>query len=395
DLCARVVDEHPQLPVVVLTGQQTMEAAIGALRAGASDFVTKPVDFVELQHRIERALRQRDLELEVRRLRQEATRPPGAINMIGESAVMRGVFERVARVATSDVRVLISGESGVGKELVARAIHEQSPRADGPFVALNCAAVPTNLLESELFGHARGAFTDARRARDGLFLQAQGGTLLLDEIGEMPAAMQPKLLRALQERTIRPVGGDRHVRYDARIITATNRDLEAEVAHGRFREDLYYRINVVGISVPPLRARDADISLLAEHFLQRCAARSGAPRKRLSPAAASRLRSYEWPGNVRELENTIERAVALSVGDAIEIDDLPDRLRAPRPSNFVISAEDPSEFISLQELERRYLQRVLTLVRGNKTRAAAILGLARRTLYRKLDRIAAAPQADE
>ncbi|MCA9695483.1 MAG: sigma-54-dependent Fis family transcriptional regulator, partial [Myxococcales bacterium] len=242
--------------------------------------------------------------------------------------------------------------------------------------------------------HVRGAFTDARRGRDGLFLQAHGGTLFLDEIGEMPAEMQPKLLRALQERTIRPVGGDRDIPFDARVIAATNRDLEEEVERGRFREDLYYRVNVVGVHVPPLRARGTDILLLAQHFLARCAERNGAGVKGISPQAAEKLLAYDWPGNVRELENSMERAVALTMLDEIAVEDLPEKIRAHESTDFVVAAEDPAELLSLAELETRYIRRVLKAVKGNKTQAAAILGLARRTLYRKLDRIELAPETD-
>jgi DNA-binding NtrC family response regulator len=308
--------------------------------------------------------------------------------MVGDSPAMKQVSSLVLRVAASDASVLITGESGTGKELVARAIHDRSGRK-GPFLAINCAAVPETLLESELFGHARGAFTDAHAARKGLFIEADGGTLLLDEIGEMAPGMQAKILRALQERKVRPVGGTTETPFDARIITATNRDLEAEVAQKRFREDLFYRINVVRIEVPPLRARGSDALQLAQHFLARGAARSGKPVIGLGSAVAERLLSYEWPGNVRELENCIERAVALTAYDEITLDDLPSKIREQKMSAMLPVADNPIELPSMQTVEDRYIQRVLQGVKGNKTLAAKILGFDRRTLYRKLAATAA------
>jgi two-component system response regulator HydG len=253
-------------------------------------------------------------------------------------------------------------------------------------VAINCAAVPETLLESELFGHARGAFTDAKTARAGLFVQASGGTLFLDEIGELPVGLQPKLLRALQERKVRPLGGEGEVSIDARIIAATNRDLESAVAERVFREDLYYRINVIQIELPPLRARGSDVLRLAQYFLERCASSASKRIRGLSSTAAQRLVSYSWPGNVRELQNCIERAVALAQYDDIVVEDLPEKIRTYHHSHVVVAGEDPSELVSMEELERRYVQRVLEAAGGNKTLAARILGFDRTTLYRKLDR---------
>jgi two-component system response regulator HydG len=296
------------------------------------------------------------------------------------------VKELVARVAHTDVSVLVEGETGTGKELVARAIHAASPRASGPFVAINCAAVPANLLESELFGHARGAFTDAKVARDGLFVQASGGTLFLDEIGEMPLEMQAKLLRALQERTVRPIGSNDEVSFDARIVAATHRDLESECNAKRFREDLYYRINVVKIGMPPLRERGNDILLLATHFLKQMCERGKREDIHLSPAVATLLLNYDWPGNVRELENCIERAVALARFSELSVDDLPEKVRCYSPKRFVLSADTEEEILSLDELERRYILRALKILGGNRSRAATLLGLDRRTLYRRLEK---------
>jgi two-component system response regulator HydG len=294
------------------------------------------------------------------------------------------------RVIDGDAPVLITGESGTGKELVARAIHKRSERGEGPFIAVNCAAMPPNLLESELFGHVRGAFTDAKRSHDGLFVQASGGTLFLDEIGEMPLEMQPKLLRALEERSVRPIGGTQNVSFDTRIIAATNRDLETDVEDGRFREDLFYRIDVVRIHVPPLRSRGNDVLLLAQHFLERVASRAGKAVTGFTGAAAQRLLEYDWPGNVRELQNFIERAVTLTRFEEITVDDLPKKIRNYHASQMVIVGDDPEQLMSLEELERRYIQRVLKAVTGNKTQAARVLGLDRRTLYRKLKRYGSA-----
>jgi DNA-binding NtrC family response regulator len=284
--------------------------------------------------------------------------------------------------------VMITGESGTGKELVAHALHSRSLRRNGPFVAVNCAAVPETLLESELFGHAKGAFTDARQARTGLFVQGNGGTLFLDEVDEMPVGVQPKLLRALQERRVRPVGGNIELPFDARLVTATNRDLDADVADKSFREDLYYRINVVRIDVPPLRERGSDVLLLAQFFIERAAQRSGKQVVGLVSGAAEKLLAYTWPGNVRELENCVERAVALTCFAKVNVEDLPEKVRNHRTTHVVVASDDPSELLPMQEVERRYIQSVLQRVSGNKTQAAKLLGFDRRTLYRKLDHYA-------
>jgi two-component system response regulator HydG len=311
-----------------------------------------------------------------------------ASGMIGTSAPMRRLAGIVERIAATDASVLIVGESGSGKELVARALHAASARAAAPFVAINCAALPEPLLESELFGHAEGAFTDARHARRGLFAQAQGGTLLLDELGEMSPAMQAKLLRVLEERRVRPVGSDEEIAIDVRIVAATNRDLERLVANRSFREDLYYRVNVVPLRVPALRERGEDVLLLAQHFLERAAGRSHRRARGLTAAAADRLSRYDWPGNVRELENCIERAVALASGELVGVDDLPERVR--RPSRAPLPpACHPDRLPPMAEIERRYIERVLEAVGHNRTRAAEILGVDRKTLYRKLKGYAA------
>ncbi len=386
ELCEYVVANRPDLPVVVMTAFGSMEAAVGAIRAGAYDFITKPFDLEEVALTLERAIGHKQLREDVKRL-QTAVRDSATFKeMIGASAPMKKLYDLVTRVAETEATVLVTGESGTGKELVAKAIHTRSARAKGPFVAINCAAMPEALLESELFGHTKGAFTDARQARDGLFLNACRGTLFLDEIGEMAPGIQAKLLRVLQERTVRPVGGDREIPFDTRIIAATNRDLEREVAERRFREDLFYRINVVRIAVPSLRARASDVLVLAQHFVERFAAIHRASVKGLSGPAAARLIAYSWPGNVRELQNCIERAVALARHDTLGVDDLPEKVRDHRPPRVIVESDNPADLLPMDEVERRYVLRVLQAVGGNKTLAAEVLGFDRRTLYRKLER---------
>jgi two-component system response regulator HydG len=289
-------------------------------------------------------------------------------------------------VADSDASVLITGESGTGKEVVARALHARSKRRAGPFVAVNCAAMPEALLESELFGHTKGAFTDARAARTGLFLQADRGTLLLDEIGELPPGMQPKLLRALQERVVRPVGGSAEIPFDVRIVAATNRDLETAIEERTFRADLYYRLDVIHVELPPLRSRGSDVLVLAQRFVEEFATRAGKGVTGISAPAAEKLLAYAWPGNVRELMNCVERAVALTRYDQITVDDLPAKVKDHRPSHVLVASEDPSDLVPLEEVERRYVLKVLESAGGNKTLAARILGLDRKTLQRKVER---------
>ncbi len=387
ELCERIVGNRPDVPVVVITAFGSLETAISAIRVGAYDFVTKPVEIEVLQHAIERAVQHRHLRAEVKRLQAAALeRTPRLQEIIGASPTMLEVYDLVGRVAETDATVLVTGESGTGKELVARAIHKGSRRAQGPFVAINCAAMPETLLESELFGHARGAFTDARTARNGLFVQASHGTLFLDEIGEMPLGLQPKLLRALQERRVRPVGADAEVPFDARIVTATNRDLETAVEEHRFREDLYYRINVIHIPLPPLRARGSDVLLLAQRFIDHHAAAFKKNVRGISTSAAEKLLAYSWPGNVRELQNAIERAVALTRFEEITVDDLPEKVRSYRRSDVLVISDDPAAMVTMEEVERRYILRVLEAVGWNRRIAAQTLGFDRKTLYRKLEK---------
>ena len=393
EVCERIVRLKPELPIIVVTGQANLDAAVAAMRAGAYDFVTKPLrDATLISIAVARAVDHSRVRSALRRVRDEVEAAAAPSGIVGSSGAMRRVHEIVARIATGDATVLVQGETGTGKELVARRIHATGRRKDGPFVAINCAAIAPTLLESELFGHARGAFTDARRDRTGLFVQADGGTLFLDEVGEMPLEMQVKLLRALQERKVRPVGADKEIAFDVRLVTATNRDLEHEVEQKRFREDLYYRINVVRVAIPPLRERSSDVLELAHYFLRRHAERSGKAPSGLSFEATQKLVAYAWPGNVRELQNCIERAVALARFEAIVVDDLPEKIRNYQASQLVIAGDDPAELMPMEEVERRYSLRVLEAVSGNKAAAARILGIERKTLYRKLERWGSEPE---
>ena len=385
ELCERIVANRPDVPVIVITAFGSLETAVAAIRAGAYDFITKPLEVDALVLALERALQHKRLREEVKRLRHAVEESRRVGGLLGTSPAMRTVYELLDRVGGSQSSVLVTGETGTGKELVARALHDRGPRKAGPFVAVNCAAVPETLLESELFGHVRGAFTDAQRARPGLFVRAAGGTLFLDEIGELPLALQPKLLRALQERKVRPVGSDEEVPFDVRLVTATNRDLEVAVEEDRFREDLFFRINVIHLPLPPLRARGGDVLLLAQHFVDRYATQAGKAVTSIAPAAAERLLAYGWPGNVRELENCIERAIALTGYEQITVDDLPEKIRSYRRSHVLIASDDPAELVPLEEVERRYILRVMEAVGGSKTQAAQVLGVGRRTLYRKLE----------
>ena len=385
ELAQRISDNHREIPVIAITAFGSLETAIATIRAGAFDFVQKPFDVDELVVAIERAARYRSLQREVRRLQTVLENPLDPSELIGNSSAMQSVRSLVARVAATDVGMLVTGESGTGKELVARAIHRLGPHATGPFVAVNCAAIPEALLESELFGHTKGAFTDAKTQRRGLFVEADNGTLFLDEIGEMPLSMQVKLLRALEERAVRPVGSNTVVPFRTRVVAATNRNLETAVKEQAFREDLYYRIHVVHIQVPPLRERAGDVLELATHFLRRAAERQGKAVTTLAPQVADKLLAYTWPGNVRELLNCMERAVALAQFEEIKVEDLPERIRAYSARPLVVTA-DADELVSLEELERRYVARVMEAVGGNKSSAARVLGVDRTTLYRMLDR---------
>ncbi|MGD0526751.1 MAG: sigma-54 dependent transcriptional regulator [Polyangiaceae bacterium] len=384
ELCEHIVAAHPDLPVVLLTAHGTLEAAVAALRVRAFDFLTKPPDIDALVGAIERAVLHGRLAGEVSALGEVgAIAPEPFEGIIGTSPPMCELVQLVGRVAAVEAAVLIRGESGTGKELVARALHERSPRRGRAFVALNCAAIPEMMLEAELFGHVKGAFTDARTDRPGLFERARGGTIFLDEIAELHISLQPKLLRALQERTIRPVGADREVEVDVRLITATNMDLAGAVEQRRFRADLYYRLDVIQIVVPPLRERGRDVLLLAQHFVEQYARAMGRNVVGLTASCAARLTTHAWPGNVRELANVIERAVALTRSTRLTVDDLPDQVRAGRATVPAPLAEAADDLVPLKEVEHRYIRRVMAATGGNKTLAAQILGVDRRTLYRK------------
>ncbi|MEW4453425.1 sigma-54 dependent transcriptional regulator [Bremerella sp. JC817] len=384
ELCERIAANRPDIPVIVMTAFGSLETAVAAIRAGAYDFVTKPIEMEILAITLQRAVTHRQLQEKIKVLSEGTESTAHFESMIGSSPAMTRLYDQISRIATTETAVLVCGESGTGKELVAKSIHQRSRRSQGPFVPVNCAALPEALLESELFGHAKGAFTDAKAQRRGLFLQAEKGTLFLDEIGELPLAMQPKLLRALEEGRVRPVGGDQEVPFDVRIVTATNRDLLTEVEEGRFREDLFYRINVIQLDLPPLRARGTDTLMLAQRFVEQSAKRSQRNVTGISEPAAERLLNYSWPGNVRELRNIMERAVALTPFDKIAVDDLPEKIRDYRSSQVFIGGDDPSELVPMQEVERRYVLHVLQAADNNKSVAAQILGLDRKTLYRKL-----------
>lgn len=381
--CRLLHQQRPGLPVIVMTAYGSMETAIAALRAGAFDFATKPVELELIKASLSRATETSRLRQQIRLLESQAPLDRFG-DIIGDSEVTIRLKDQLARVVDSSASVLLTGESGSGKEVAARALHSMSDRAQKPFVAINCSALPVSLLESELFGHVKGAFTDAREDRQGLFLQANGGTLLLDEIGEMPLEMQPKLLRAIEQKTVRPIGGKSEKPFDVRLITATNRDLEEEIEAKRFREDLYYRINVLEIAIPPLRTRGMDVLRLANHFLEYFAKQADKQVHRFDEASATKLLAYDWPGNVRELRNVVERAVVLSRHNEITLDVIPQKIIEYKSNQLILGDQDNQPLASLDDIEKRYIRYVLDRTGGNKTETAKILGLDRKTLYRKL-----------
>ncbi len=383
ELLSRARATRPSLPVILITAHGDIEMAVEAMQRGASDFITKPFDRHSLLEKVERALRPSRLARENEALREQLADRFSFEKIIGSSEPMRRLFDVMTRVAFRDTTVLIRGESGTGKELVARALHQASPRREGRFVAVNCAAIPPALLESELFGHLRGSFTGADSDREGRFQAASGGTLFLDEIGDMPLELQAKLLRSLQERQVEPVGSSKPVPIDVRILAATHQDLEQLVESGSFRRDLYFRLNVVPLTVPPLRERLEDIPLLARHFLRRL----GEPEVKLEPSALECLRRYSWPGNVRELENMVERALALRI-DPERLTDadfiLPEPCSAPLSANG--SLQLPEGGIVLDQLERDLIRAALHKAQGNQTRAAALLGISRQKLIYRMQK---------
>lgn len=388
ELLARTRGLDPAPSFVVITAFGSVPQAVEALRAGAADFLTKPLNHGHFRLSLERILEQRSLQREVRRYRKLMGRDDFH-GMVGRSEPMRRVFEQIVQLARSRGPVLILGESGTGKELAARAIHAESDRSEGPFVAVNCAGIPRELIESEFFGHREGAFTGASRSRRGLFEEADGGTLLLDEIAEMSLGLQSKLLRVLQEGQLRPVGSTSSVAVDVRVIAASHRDLEAEVAEGRFREDLFYRLETFQLHLPPLRERGDDLDLLTARFLQELSLELGQEVPEVSPPALRALRSHRFAGNVRELRNALERAVAFCNGGPIRPDHLPARIRdgesrvdGAQPGGIGTRGD---RLPSLAEVEARYIRQILDRLDGNKRRAARVLGISRRTLYRKLE----------
>ncbi|RMG01921.1 MAG: sigma-54-dependent Fis family transcriptional regulator [Acidobacteria bacterium] len=371
--------------VIIITAYSSVDSAIAALRKGAYDYITKPFVNEELLKTIRNALRQRELFRENRYLRRELNKHYSFSEIIGTSESLQNVFRLVEKISATNSTVLIQGESGTGKELIARAIHHNSLRADKPFIAVNCGALPETLLESELFGYVRGAFTDAKSDRKGLFRSAEGGTIFLDEVSEMPPSLQVKLLRALQEHEVTPVGSNIPIKFDARIIAATNKNLEDEVKSGRFREDLFYRLNVIEINLPPLRERKEDIPLLARHFIKKLSKQQGIPEKKIPRDVMLALTAYNWPGNVRELENAIERAFILSQSEQVELDCLPAKIVDYSKNSMEI--RDPLGYRpTLEEMERRYIFEVLRSTNYDKAEAAQILGIDLSTLYRKLKR---------
>jgi DNA-binding NtrC family response regulator len=393
----------PALPVVMLTGHGTVEQAVRAIQLGAYDFMLKPPDLAHLGLVLDRALEHARLRLEVSRLRQSGA---GRVEIVGGSDGLKLAMSRLERAAKASAStVLLHGETGSGKELMARYLHEKSARASGPFVELNCSAIPEQLLESELYGHERGAFTDAKRFKKGLFELADRGTLFLDEIGEMAPQLQAKLLRVLETRTFRRVGGGADITVDVRVVAATHRDLAKLVGEGRFREDLYFRLNVVPVQVPPLRERIADIPPLAEHFVARFCRELGRPPARLHPAALERLQSYRWPGNVRELRNVIERVLLLEADDEIRPEHLPPEMSGQALGSGPLAGGhlgttsiDPfpaGAVRPLAELEKMAIEHALRVCEGNKTRAASMLGIARQTLRTKLKEYAIADDAED
>lgn len=385
-LLSEIQRDRPDLPVIIITAFGSIETAVESMKRGAFDFITKPFTKSQLMIVIERALTDLHLRQEVQRLRSELARSYGLDNIIAASPGMLELLAMVRRVADSPASVLLTGESGTGKDLIAHALHFQSRRAQAPFIPINCAALPDNLLESELFGYVRGAFTDARQSKAGLFQAAHGGTLFLDEIGEMAPALQAKLLTAIESKRVRPLGATSEVTVDVRVVAATNADLESAIENGRFRQDLFYRLSAFVLHLPPLRERREDIPLLIKHFLSRAAAEAGHKSPKIAPEAMERLVNYPWPGNIRELQNAVQRAVTLCGDNCVMRRDLPAKISGVETQADGFSAD--SAFAgrpTLAQLERDYIQFILASVAGNKTEAAAILGIDRRTLHRKLE----------
>ncbi len=382
DLLKRVKELQKDTMVIMITAFGSVDSAVNAMKAGAYDYVSKPFNIDEILALLERATQQRRLQREVEFLRQEVERKYSFSNIIGKSKAMQDIFALIQRLSHARSNVLITGRSGTGKELIAKALHYNSDRRAMPLVTVNCSAIPESLLESELFGHEKGAFTGAITSRRGLFETANGGTLFLDEIGDMPLGSQSKLLRVVETGEVRPVGSDEMKKVDVRVIAATHRDLKELIKHDQFREDLFYRLNVISIHVPDLKDRTEDISILVEHFMKKYGEQFGRPNIRITHEASACLIKYSWPGNVRELENIIERSIALSNGETVDVKDLPEHLFQMKSSDLIDDLAVDN--MPLTEVEKRYIVKILQRTNWHQSKAAQILGIDRKTLYRKI-----------
>ena len=381
EVLQKITSEIPGLPVIVLTGHGSIDSAVSAMHSGAYDFLTKPLNLEHLSLVVKRALKNRELQIQNKQLQEEISKSKPFESIIGKSAEMQKIYQMIQKVAGSKASVLITGESGVGKELVAHAIHNLSPRKNNPLVIVNCSALSESLLESELFGHEKGAFTGAMARKRGRFELANGGTIFLDEIGEINQSIQVKILRVLQDKRFERVGGEETLEVDVRVIAATNRDLEEEIKKGNFREDLFYRLNVVHIHVPPLRDRKDDIPLLINEFMQEFAKENGKDIKNIDNHARAALYKYSWPGNIRQLKNCMESAVVMCSSDTITLNDLPPTIKSASSAN---SMQIPFG-VTLEEAEKIIIQQTLEQNQGNKSKTAEVLGIGRKTLHRKLD----------
>ncbi|HUI29052.1 MAG TPA: sigma-54 dependent transcriptional regulator [Candidatus Acidoferrales bacterium] len=382
DILRRVKELQKDTMVVIITAFGSVDSAVNAMKAGAYDYVSKPFNMDEILALLERATQQRRLQREVEFLRQEVERKYSFSNIIGKSKAMQDIFALIQRLSHARSNVLITGRSGTGKEMIAKALHYNSDRRAMPFVTVNCSAIPESLLESELFGHEKGAFTGAITSRRGLFETANGGTLFLDEIGDMPLGSQSKLLRVVESGEVRPVGSDEVKRVDVRVIAATHRDLKELIKHDQFREDLFYRLNVISIHVPDLKDRPEDITILVDHFMKKYGEQFGKPNIRITHEASACLLKYTWPGNVRELENIIERSIALSSGEVVDTKDLPEHLFQMKSSDLIDDLA--TDNMPLTEVEKRYIVKILQRTNWHQSKAAQILGIDRKTLYRKI-----------
>ncbi len=385
-------EEQPDTPVVIITGKGTIDAAVEAVREGVFDFVEKPLDPARLKVILQRALEKKQTLHEMQVLRRRLGQVDSGVGLVGNSPPMRRAMELMEKVAPSKASVVITGQSGTGKEMVARAVHQLSPRRDRPFIAINCSAIPASLIESEMFGHERGAFTGADQRRLGAWELADGGTLFLDEIGEIPIELQAKFLRVLEEERLRRLGGKSEIMVDVRVISATNRDLKEEIKAGRFREDLYFRLNVFHIGLAPLKERKDDIPVLVQHFIDRFSKDAGKKLQGVTPQAMKRLTDYAWPGNIRELRNTLERAVILCGADVIDTEHLPGELASGGGESAYLKLPYG---LPLREIEKEYILATLTRLTNNKARTAQALGISEKTLYNKLYRYSGRPPRRE